>query len=226
MTTAPDGSPVEVYALIPPLGEAEIVHGALPAGAEVLELGCGTGRVAHRLVELGHPVVGVDESAEMLAHLHGVEAVHARIGELRLGRRFGGVLLAAHLVNTPSDGERHALLDSAARHLARDGRLVVQWHPPSWFEAVAEGQGGAVGPVHASLRDVHRVGDLLGATVDYRAADRTWSHPFTARRLSEDDLDAALDAAGLVRDAWLTTDRTWFSARPGQSSISSSSRAR
>lgn len=225
MTTAPDGSPVEVYALIPPLGEAEIVHGALPPGADVLDLGCGTGRVARRLVELGHPVVGVDESAEMLAHLDGVEAVHARIGELSLGRRFGGVLLAAHLVNTPADGERHALLASAARHLSDDGRLVVQWHPPSWFEAVADGQGGAVGAVHASLRDVRRDGDLLSATVDYRAGDRTWSHPFTARCLSEPDLDAALDAAGLVRDAWLTPDRTWFAAR-GQSSRSSSSRAR
>ncbi|MCE6998071.1 class I SAM-dependent methyltransferase [Saccharothrix sp. S26] len=224
-TTAPDGSPVEVYALLPALGEAEVVHDALPPGADVLDLGCGTGRVAHRLVELGHPVVGVDESAEMLAHLDGVEAVRARIGELRLGRRFGGVLLAAHLVNSPSDGGRHALLASAARHLGDDGRLVVQWHPPSWFDTAADGQGGAIGPVRTSLRDVRRDGDLLSATVDYRTADRTWSHPFTARRLSEDDLDAALHAAGLVRDAWLTPDRTWFAAR-GQSSKSSSSRAR
>ncbi|TQM82882.1 methyltransferase family protein [Saccharothrix saharensis] len=225
MTTAPDGSPVEVYALLPPLGEAEVVHGVLPDGADVLDLGCGTGRVAHRLVELGHPVVGVDESAEMLAHLNGVEAVRGRIGDLWLGRRFGGVLLAAHLVNTPSDDERHALLASAARHLRDDGRLVVQWHPPSWFDTAADGQGGTIGPVHSSLRDVRRDGDLLSATVDYRADDRTWSHPFTARRLSGDDLDAALDAAGLVRDTWLTPDRTWFSAR-GQSSKSSSSRAR
>ncbi|MEU4739575.1 class I SAM-dependent methyltransferase [Actinosynnema sp. NPDC023658] len=226
MTTAPDGSPVEVYALLPPLGEAETVHGALPPGADVLDLGCGTGRVARRLVRLGHPVVGVDESAEMLAHLDGVEAVRARIEDLRLGRRFGGVLLTAHLVNTPSDGERHALLASAARHLRDDGRLVVQWHTPSWFETAADGQGGTIGPVRTSLRDVRRDGDLLSATVDYRIDDRTWSHPFTARRLAEPDLDAALHAAGLVRDAWLTPDRTWFSARPAQSSKSSSSRAR
>lgn len=225
MTTAPDGSPVEVYTLLPPLGEAEIVHGVLPAGAGVLELGCGTGRIAHRLVALGHPVVGVDESPDMLAHLDGVEAVLARIGGLRLGRRFGGVLLAAHLVNTPDGGERHALLAAAARHLEPDGRLVVQWHPPSWFETAANGQGGAVGAVRTSLRDVRRDGDLLGATVDYRVGDRSWSHPFTARRLSEADLRSALDAAGLVLDRWLTADRAWFSARP-QSSKSSSSRAR
>ena len=214
MTTAPDGSPVDVYALVPPLGEAEIVHGVLPAGAEVLELGCGTGRIAHRLVELGHGVVGVDESAEMLAHLRGVEAVRSRIEDLRLDRRFAGVLLAAHLLNTPSDADRHALLTAAARHLATDGRLIVQWHPPAWFDTAADGQGGAVGSVEVSLRDVGRDGDLLSATVDYRVGDRSWSHPFTARVLTEAELNAALAAAGLGFDAWLTPDRAWFSARP------------
>ncbi len=214
MTTAPDGSPVDVYALLPPLGEAEVVHGVLPAGAEVLDLGCGTGRIAHRLVALGHPVVAVDESPAMLAHLTGVEAVRSRIEDLRLDRRFAGVLLAANLLNTPSDADRHALLAAAARHLAADGRLVVQWHPPAWFDTAADGRGGAVGSVEVSLRDVSRDGDLLGATVDYRVGDRSWSHPFTARRLTEADLDAALATAGLGVDAWLTPDRAWFSARP------------
>jgi hypothetical protein len=41
MNAAPDGSPVEVYARLPELGEGEIVASVLPAGASVLELGCG-----------------------------------------------------------------------------------------------------------------------------------------------------------------------------------------
>jgi hypothetical protein len=53
LATAPDGSRVEVYALLPPLGEAEIAHGVLTPGAEVLEPGCGTGRVAHLLNKSG-----------------------------------------------------------------------------------------------------------------------------------------------------------------------------
>ncbi|MFD7654439.1 class I SAM-dependent methyltransferase [Actinosynnema sp. NPDC059797] len=209
--TAADGSPVEVYTLLPPLGEAELVHGVLPPGAGVLDLGCGTGRVAHRLVELGHPVVGVDESPEMLAHLRGVTGVRGRIQDLRLGTRFPGVLLAAHLVNTP-EGPR-ALLAAAARHLDRDGRLVVQWHPPGWFDGVADGQGGDAGPVRTGLRDVRRDGDLLHATVDYLVDGRRWEHPFTARRLTVDELDDELAAVGLARDAWLAEDLTWFSAR-------------
>ncbi len=45
-TITDDGCPVEVYAALPPDGEAEIIHGAAPAGGSVLELGCGTGRIA------------------------------------------------------------------------------------------------------------------------------------------------------------------------------------
>ena len=84
MPVAPDGSPVEVYLRLPPRGEAEIIHAAIPAAAEVLELGCGVGRITHELIRLGHPVVAVDESPEMLAHVLGAETVRARIEELEL----------------------------------------------------------------------------------------------------------------------------------------------
>jgi len=57
------------------MGEPEIVHAAVPPGASILELGAGAGRVTHPLVALGHPVVAVDESAEMLARIRGAETV-------------------------------------------------------------------------------------------------------------------------------------------------------
>jgi len=63
-------------------------------------VGCGTGRITHPLVALGHPVVAVDESPEMLAHVRDAEKVCARIEHLALGRRFDVVLLASHLINT------------------------------------------------------------------------------------------------------------------------------
>jgi hypothetical protein len=40
---APDGCAVELYALLPSMGEPEIVHAAIPAGASILELGAGAG---------------------------------------------------------------------------------------------------------------------------------------------------------------------------------------
>lgn len=100
---APDGSPVEVYRLLPDLGQAAIVHAAVPAGASILELGCGTGRVTAALLALGHAVTGVDASAAMLAiareRAPGAIRVKAAIEALDLGRRFGAVVLGSHLVN-------------------------------------------------------------------------------------------------------------------------------
>lgn len=210
---APDGSPIEVYALLPPAGEAEVVRTALPPGASVLDLGSGTGRIAHPLAAWGHRVLAVDESPDMLAHLVGVESVCARIEDLRLDRRFDGVLLTAHLLNTPSEPTRRALLATAAHHLAERGRLVVQWHPPAWFDGLADGQGGRIGPVDVRVADVRRDGDLLTATARYSAGQRRWSHTFTARRLSEEDLTGVLAAAGLSFERWWTPDQAWFTAR-------------
>ncbi|MFF5205859.1 class I SAM-dependent methyltransferase [Streptosporangium sp. NPDC000396] len=48
-------------------GEARFCAGLLPAGTRVLDAGCGTGRVAIRLAELGYDCVGVDLDESMLA---------------------------------------------------------------------------------------------------------------------------------------------------------------
>lgn len=64
------------------------------AGGPVLDLGCGSGRVALDLAGRGHAVVGVDRDEDLLAELREraaglpVEAVRADVRELRLGRRF------------------------------------------------------------------------------------------------------------------------------------------
>jgi hypothetical protein len=65
-----------------------------------------------------------------------------RIEDLWLGRRFDAVLLASHLINTPDEAARQSLLVSARRHLADAGRVLVEWHPPQWFETAAHGQHG------------------------------------------------------------------------------------
>ncbi|HEY0167963.1 MAG TPA: class I SAM-dependent methyltransferase [Jatrophihabitans sp.] len=48
-------------------GEASFCAELVPAPALVLDAGCGTGRVAIRLAELGYRVVGVDVDSSMLA---------------------------------------------------------------------------------------------------------------------------------------------------------------
>jgi SAM-dependent methyltransferase len=47
-------------------GEATLCASLVPPGARVLDAGCGTGRVAIRLAELGYRCVGVDVDVSML----------------------------------------------------------------------------------------------------------------------------------------------------------------
>jgi SAM-dependent methyltransferase len=200
--------------LLEPTGEPEIVHAAVPAGASVLELGAGAGRVTHRLLALGHPVVAVDESAEMLARIRGAETVRAGIEDLDLHRRFDVVLLASFLVNTDDRDVRGRFLETCGRHVRDRGCVLIQRHPPAWFDEAAEGEGVAGGVLHR-LRDLRRPGPgLLAATVEYQVGDRVWTQTFTAERLDDEALATALAEAGLAVDAYLTGDGSWVRAVP------------
>ena len=215
---APDGCAVEVYRRLPPAGEAELVHAAAPADAAVLDLGCGVGRIAAPLAALGHRVVAVDESPAMLALLPaGLEPVCSRIEDLDLPLRFGAVLMASHLVNTPDADVRAALLGTAARHLALDGVLVAQWHPPGWFDGLRTGDryAGALGEVAAEFEVLALTAGALEGIVRYTAADLRWEQWFRAARVDVQALDGDLAGAGLRRTGWLTADETWFGAAPG-----------
>lgn len=108
-------------------------------GRSVLELGCGTGRVAVPLAEAGLQVVGVDVNEAMLAVGRArasaakvrVEWLHGDMTTLALGRRF-------NLVTVPLGGVQHlpgsdALVEALivmARHLDRGGVAVVDIEAP------------------------------------------------------------------------------------------------
>ena len=234
----PDGCAVELYRVLPAMGEPEVVHAAIPAGAGILELGAGAGRVTRRLVALGHPVVAVDESAEMLARVRGADAhqdgsgpgstastspgkasvgaetVRARIQDLDLGRRFEVVLLASFLVNTDDGDLRRRFLEACRRHVGEGGCVLVQRHPPAWFDEAVEGER-TDGGITFRLRDLSRPGPgLLAATAEYQVGERVWTQTFTAERLDDEALAAALAEAGLAVDAYLTGDGSWVRAVP------------
>jgi SAM-dependent methyltransferase len=209
----PDGCAVDFYALMPAFGEPAIVHDAAGPGASVLELGSGAGRVTHPLIALGHQVVAVDESPEMLAHVRDAETVQARIEDLTLDRRFDAVLLASHLINA-DEPTRSTFLDACRRHVADDGCVIIQQHAPAWFAEARDTENTRDG-VLFRMRDVSRPApDQIAATVEYVAGDRRWTQTFTTNRLDEDVLIAALAGAGLRLDRYLTDDRSWFSAVP------------
>jgi SAM-dependent methyltransferase len=55
-------------------GEATLCTSLVPIGARVLDAGCGTGRVAIRLAELGYTCVGVDSDPSMLEEARAASA--------------------------------------------------------------------------------------------------------------------------------------------------------
>ncbi len=195
--------------------------------------------MTHPLVALGHPVVAVDESGEMLARIRGergspgtagcrqhdlgprprlasvgAETVQARIQELDLGRRFDAVVLASFLVNEPDDDLRGRFLRVCRDHVGEDGCVLVQRHPPAWFDEAAEGERTS-GGIAFRLRDLARPGPgLLSATVEYQVGERVWTQTFTAERVDNGALEAALAEAGLAVDAYLTGDGSWVRAVP------------
>ncbi|HVM25706.1 MAG TPA: 2'-5' RNA ligase family protein [Candidatus Limnocylindrales bacterium] len=212
--TADDGSPVDLYARMPTFGEPDIVHAAIPAGAEVLELGAGAGRMTHRLVELGHPVTAVDSSAEMLAHVRGAETVHADIVGLDLGRRFACVLLASHLVNVDDDVERAGFLEACARHVTPEGVVLIQRYDPEWAADPQPSQSEREGVV-VRVIEPRREGERLHATVEYEVDGATCRHgPFTSRILTDEELEERMGVAGLLHERWLDERRSWLAAAP------------
>lgn len=211
---APDGSPVAFYARLPETGEPALIDALIPAGASVLDLGCGPGRIAGPVSALGHPVTGVDNGPAMIAALPpGIEGIVADARTARLGRRFDVVLLASHLVNAPEDGG--AFVATAAAHVKPDGIVLGETYPPDW-RPTATGQETRLGDARISVLRMALAGDRIEAEVRYGVDDRSWTQSFTARLLDEPGLRALLAANGLDFDRW--TDRPgWFLARPGGS---------
>jgi SAM-dependent methyltransferase len=208
-----DGCPVDLYAALPPAGEAEIVAEALPPPGDVLELGAGAGRITRQLLARGYDVTAVDQSSEMLDHIAGAERVCARIEGLDLGRRFDAVVLASHLINTPDDEQRHAFAAACARHVGGEGVVLIERHPLSWF-ASAVGTSARLGDIEVELHHVNRPDRRhLSATVTYRLGEREWAHPFVARALDDDEIVSLLAAHRLRIDRYLDEAAGWLCAR-------------
>jgi SAM-dependent methyltransferase len=210
-----DGCAVELYARLPAWREPRVIHAAAGDGATILELGCGTGRVTHPLIALGHAVTAVDESPEMLERVHGAETVRAKIQDVDLGgRRFGAVVLGSHLINEPTGELAAAWLATCRRYVADDGCVLIEQHSPAWFDTAADNENERDGMIFR-LRDVTRPEPgLIYGTVEYQAGDLIWTQTFGTRRLEDGALRELLGAAGLAFDRYLTDDHGWLRAVP------------
>ena len=177
--------------------------GSIP-GAATLTGTAGAGRVLDSLRELDlrfgtviQAVVDPDLSAADVDHLDA-------------GQRFVFVILGSHLVNAPDEGLRRAFLRAAARHLVGDCDVLVEHHPIDWAETAAATSptpGAEVGMIN-----VRRDPPFVSAVSVYDVGGREARQPFTARVLSEAELETELQTSGLRVRRRLSP--TWLQAGP------------
>lgn len=110
-------------------GEAAFVAGLVAPPARVLDAGCGTGRVAVRLHELGYDVVGVDVDASMLEQARAAAPdLEWRLGDLAtfdLGQTFDVVLVAGNTIPLLEAGTLGNTCERLAAHAAPGGTVVL-----------------------------------------------------------------------------------------------------
>jgi SAM-dependent methyltransferase len=126
--------------------------GSLPAGAEVLDLGCGAGcPVASHMLEHGLHVIGVDSSSTMISlcrqRLPDHKWIVADMRSLSLGRRFAGLLAWDSFFHLDHDSQR-AMFPVFASH-ASPGATLMFNSGLAHGEAIGDYRGEPL--YHASL---------------------------------------------------------------------------
>lgn len=113
-------------------GEAAFCAALLEPAARILDAGCGTGRVAIRLAELGHHCTGVDVDRSMLAvarrnapALTWLHSDLARLDSLSLEPGFDLVLAAGNVIPLLAPGTEPTVVRQLAAVLRPDGLLVT-----------------------------------------------------------------------------------------------------
>ncbi|MFE1309565.1 class I SAM-dependent methyltransferase [Streptomyces sp. NPDC058755] len=210
----PDGCAVELYTRLPVGDEPDVIAAAVPAGAHILELGSGVGRMTHPLLERGFTVTAVDESAEMLAHVRGARTICAPIEKLDVDERFDVVMLASFLVHSGDVEVRRGMLRACARHVAEGGCVLIQREGADYHTNVPRERDDPSG-FTVRIASSEPVGDGVNSVrAEYVFPDAVWTQTFLARPLTKEQFEEALAEAGLEVDAHLTPDGMWVRAVP------------
>lgn len=214
----PDGCAVDLYARLSVGDEPEVIAGAVPAEAHILELGSGAGRVTRPLLERGFRITAVDESAEMLEKVSAiggrVRTIQSPIEKLDLGERFEVVMLASFLVHNGDVSVRRGMLRACRSHVTDDGCVLIQREGADYHTNLPRER---VDPGGYTVRilSAEPVGDGVNEVrAEYVFPDAVWTQTFRARPLTKEQFEQALEEAGLRVDKYLTEDGIWVRAVP------------
>ncbi|HEX6844485.1 MAG TPA: methyltransferase domain-containing protein [Actinomycetota bacterium] len=209
-----------VYDTVNPSTPDEDFYLAL-AGSEpirVLDVGCGTGRLACRFAAAGHHVTGVDPALGMLGVARarpdgeGIRWVHAEGQRFDLPERFDLAVMNGHVFQVfLTDDEVRAVLGNIRRHLDPGGRVGFEtrnpavreweeWTPRETLEVVPVEGVGAV-EVRYEVVDVR--GDLVTFLTHHRFPDgEVFASPSTLRFWSRREVADHLADAGFTEVSW------------------------
>jgi SAM-dependent methyltransferase len=216
--------------LVPP-GPCEAFYDALaPAGASVLELGCGTGRLTIPLARMGRQVAGLDASAAMLAAARvkaakagaRVQWVRGDMASFDLGRRFDLIVVSCNsLAHMTTNEALVGCLASVRRHLSDHGVFAFDVVNP---DAKLLHRASKARVKRADPASGLRLRELARYDADARVKEAHWSvHDedgsvrevaFRLRQFFPDEFPSLLRQAGLRLTArYGDFDRNRFGAR-------------
>ncbi|WP_436522046.1 class I SAM-dependent methyltransferase [Actinoplanes sp. HUAS TT8] len=181
----------------------------------VIDLGCGTGRLAIAMAEAGHDVTALDPAAAALAAARrkpGGDRVHwvrGSAGQLP-ARSFDAAFMTSHVAQSFVDDEEwDGVLRGLRRALVPEGRLVFDtsdparepwgfWNPRDSGRTVVLGDGSAV---EAWSESAEVATNVWHVTERYRFADgRDLANSATLRFRTEPELRDSLREAGFRVD--------------------------
>lgn len=148
--------------------------GIRQSGERLLDVACGTGRIAIRLAQEGSLVTGLDLSKKMLAVAEQKSAaipnvcwVHSDMCAFDLGQQFGLAIIAGHAFHKLITPDQQAgCLETIDRHLQPGGRLIVHLD-------------------HQNFENVEWLGGLVGKDAGVFHVEKEFTHPRTGQRIRQ-----------------------------------------
>lgn len=181
----------------------EFATEAKAKGQAVLEIACGTGRVAVRLAQEGIELVGLDLSPAMLSvareksiGMSNLRWVQGDMRSFKLGEMFGLVIIPGHsFQNILTAEDQVATLTSISRHLIPGGILIVHLDhlSVSWLGELVAHRGGVFETAGSFTHP---------ETGQQIRTFQVWSYEPATQTAVSQKVWEAISATGEVTDRW------------------------
>jgi SAM-dependent methyltransferase len=176
----------------------------------ILEVGCGTGRIALRLAQQGYQVTGVDLSKEMLDRARDKSQdkenpiwIQADVQHFEINKNFGLAIIPGHSFQFMLNADAQVdCLNTIKAHLVPNAKLIVHVNHDDlkWL---------AVLPHEAGSR-FESAGEVRLPQSDHRLRQqRAWSYDNVTQTATSVNLREELDEAGNVINSW-RSDPIWL----------------